>query len=208
MQDIEIRDPLEHLRACHFFRIGIVDAIDARRFQNYLRLDLHRAQSRRRVRGKVGIAGTRRKDHHALLLEVPRRAPPDEGLGHLMHFDRAHHARVAACFFERVLQREAIEHRREHAHVVARRAIDLESLLPRTAKNVAAADDHRDFDAEILNVFYFARDALDCFRVNSKIIGAGKRFARKLQDDALVDRRFPGHAFGACLLWCSLHRVG
>ncbi len=124
-----------------------------------------------------------------------------------MHFDRTHHARVASRFFERVLQREAIDHRGEHAHVIAGRAVDVESLLPRAAKNIAAADDHRDLDAEVLNFFYLARDALNCFRVNAEIIGAGKRFPRKFEDDALINRRFSGHAFRACLLWYSLHRV-
>ena len=63
----------------------------------------------------------------------------------------------------------------------------VESVLPRAAKNISAADDERHFDAQIVDFFYFAGDVLDCFGVNAEILRAGKRFAGKFQHDSLVN---------------------
>ena len=175
---------LEHFRRLHLFRIGVVNAVHARGLQNHLRLDFHGAQRRRSVRGKIGIACAAGEDHHAFLFQVPRRAAPDERLRHLVHFDRAHQPRVAAGLFERVLHRQAVDHRREHAHVIAGGAIDRETVLARAAKNISAADDKRHFHAEIVHFLHFARDALNRFRVDAESVRTRKRFAGKLHDNA------------------------
>ena len=65
-----------------------------------------------------------------------------------VHGDGALHPRVHAFFFERVLQRQRVDHRRQHAHVVAGGAFDLEALLPAAAENISAADHDGDLDAE------------------------------------------------------------
>ncbi len=88
--------------------------------------------------------------------------------------------------------RQAVENCREHAHVIAGSAIDCEPVLARAAENVAAADNQRDFYAEVVNGLYFARDALNRLGVNAELVRPRKRFARKLHHDAAVNRRLCG----------------
>ena len=59
----------------------------------------------------------------AALLQMADRAAADVGLGHLAHRDRREDARVRADALERVLHREAVEDRGEHARVVRRRPV-------------------------------------------------------------------------------------
>ncbi len=126
LHHVQIGDALEHLRAGNFFRVGVINAVHARGFQNDLGLDFHGAQRRGRVGGKIGIAGAGGENHDAAFFQVARGAAADERLGHLMHFDGAHQAGVAALLFERVLQRQAVDDRGEHAHVIAGGAVDRE----------------------------------------------------------------------------------
>src|SRR6185312_4473441 len=82
--------------------IFIVDAIDASGFGDYVSLDFKRAQGGGSIGGKVRIAGAGGKDDDAAFFQVPDRAAADVGLGHLVHFDRAHDAGGNAHLFERV----------------------------------------------------------------------------------------------------------
>ena len=67
-------------------------------------------------------------------------APADKRLGNLIHGDRALNARVHAFTFQGGLQRQRIDGRRQHAHVVARGAFDLEALLTATPEYISPAD--------------------------------------------------------------------
>ena len=86
-------------------------------------MDLERAQRGGGVGGEERVAGAGGEDHDAALLEVAHRAAADVGLGDLGDRDRRLHARVHAVLLERVLQRQRVEDGREHAHVVAGRAV-------------------------------------------------------------------------------------
>ena len=96
-------------------------------------LDFERAQSGGGIGGEVGIRSAGREDDDASFFEMPHGAPADVRLGHLMHLDGAHHARVLAHLLKRVLQRERIDDGGEHAHVVAGHAIHVlaASAMPR-----------------------------------------------------------------------------
>src|SRR2546425_214428 len=54
---------------------------------------------------------------------MPHGAASDVGLGQLLHADRRHHPGIDALLFEDVLQRQGVDHGREHAHVVGGHAI-------------------------------------------------------------------------------------
>ena len=100
-----------------------------------------------RVGGEERHAGAGAEDDDAALLEVADRAPRDVGLGDLAHRDRGLHARLDALLLEEVLQREAVHHGAEHAHVVGARAVHALLLQLGAAEEVAAADDDGDLDA-------------------------------------------------------------
>jgi len=78
------------------------------------------------------------KINHTSFLKMTHRAAPDERFANLVHFDGAQYARKHANFFQCVLQRQSVDDRREHAHVIASGAFNLESLLPAAAKNISA----------------------------------------------------------------------
>ena len=75
-------------------------------------------------------------------------APPDVRLGDLVHGDRGHDPGRDAGPLERVLERQAVHDRREHADVVAGRAVHPAGGRGQAAEDVAAADDDADLDAE------------------------------------------------------------
>ena len=85
--------------------------------------NLARAQRGGRVGGKIRVAGAGDENDDATQFEMPNGAAQDERLGHIFHFDRGLHARFDADLIERALQREAVDHGREHAHVISGRAI-------------------------------------------------------------------------------------
>ena len=175
----------KHFRAGHFFRVGVVNPVDARGFQDHVRLDFHGAQRGGGVGGKIRVAGARGENHHAAFFEVAHGAPADERLGDLMHFDRAQQARDDALLFERVLQRQAVDDRGQHAHVVARGAVDRQRFLARAAEDISAADDDRHLDAQVVDFLHFAGNAVNGFGVNAESLRTLKGFSGKFQDDAL-----------------------
>ena len=140
LQDLQVRDLLVAGRLRVLHRIGGVDAVDLGGLEDDLRLHFHGAQRRGGVGGEVGIAGARREHHDAALFEVAHGAAANERLGHRAHLDGGEHARRHAGVLERVLQRQGVDHRGEHAHVVAGRAVHAAGAGGQAAKDVAAAD--------------------------------------------------------------------
>ena len=96
---------------------------------------------------KYGIAGAGAEDDDAALLEVADGAAPDERLGDGAHLDRRDDARDHALLLERVLQRQRVDDRREHAHVVGGGAVHAARAGRDAAEDVAAADDDGRLDA-------------------------------------------------------------
>ena len=114
--------------------------------------NLARAQRRGRVGGKIGIAGAGDENDDAAQFEMANGAAEDERLGHVFHFDRGLHARFDAGLLERALQREAVDHRRQHAHVIRGRAIHAAMAGGQSAPDVSAADHDRDLHAEVVRL--------------------------------------------------------
>jgi hypothetical protein len=76
---------------------------------------------------------------------VPDGAPRDVGLGDLPHGDRGLHTGVDVVLaLQEILQREAVHHRSEHAHVVGPGPLHAPVLQLGAAEEVPATDDHRD----------------------------------------------------------------
>src|SRR6185436_11434386 len=117
--------------------------------------------------------------------------------------DRGHHARREALGLERVAERERVDHRREHPHVVGGRA--LRALLAQlaAAQDVPAADDDRDLHAALRDGHDLARDVLHGFGIDPLAAGgSAEGFAGELQEDALERLRHGLPSRGAYLpIW-------
>ena len=110
-------------------------------------MDLHRPQAGGGVGGEIRVAGSRREEDHAPFLQVPHRAPSDVRLGQLLHLDGALHAGEDPELLQRVLKRQRVDHRGQHAHVVGAGAVHAFGRGGDPAEDVAAADHHAHFHA-------------------------------------------------------------
>ena len=102
----------------------------------------------------------------------------------LRHRDRALHARGRAEFFQRVLQRQRIDDRREHAHVIARRALDATLAAAQAAKNIPAADNHDHLHAEFAHLADLPGHVLHRLGRNADAVRIAERLAAQLEQDA------------------------
>lgn len=179
----------DQLRVGKFHGIAIVNAVDLRRLAEDVRVDLHGAKSRRGVGAEVRVAGACGEDDDATFLEVANRAATDVGLSHLLDGDGGHHARRDAALFERVLEREGVDDRGEHAHAVGLRAVHSLACALQSAKDVAAADHDSDLHAFGTDFADFSGCGRDDVAVDPKTACATKRLAAQLEHDAAVVRR-------------------
>ena len=100
---------------------------------------------------KYGLPVPADEHRDAALLEVADRAAADVRLGDLVHRDGGHDPRRDAGALEGVLQGQAVHDRRQHADVVAGRAVHAARRGREAAEDVAAADDDADLDAEAVD---------------------------------------------------------
>ena len=126
----------------------VVDAVDLGRLEQDLGVDLDGAQGGRGVGREVRVAGAGHEHRDAALLEVADGAAADVRLGDLVHGDRGHDPGRHAGPLEGVLERQAVHDRREHADVVAGRAVHPARRGGQAAEDVAATDHDPDLDAE------------------------------------------------------------
>jgi len=166
-------------------RIAVEDALDAvLRHQDRLGADLQRTERGGRVRREVRVPGAGREDHDAALLEVTDGAAPDVGLGHLAHVDCRENARVGAVALERLLDGERIEHRREHAHVVAGRSVDALRRGGHAAVDVPAADHERDLETVAPHVDELLRELVHGARIQPELLRPHQGLAGELQQNS------------------------
>ena len=92
------------------------------------------------------------------------------------------------CVLERVLQRQRVDHGRQHAHVVGGRAIHAARAGGQAAEDVAAADHDRGLDAERLDLGDVLRDARRHGRIDAVGLVAHQGFAGQFQKNSVVVR--------------------
>ena len=154
-----------------------------------------RAQRGRGVGRKIGIRSAGREDHDAAFFQMADGPAADVRLGHLVHLDGGHHARGDARLFERVLQRQGVDHRGQHAHVVGRDAVHVLRRRGHAAEEIAAAHHQSDLDAGLGHFGDFGRQAFHSLRIDAERAAAGQHLAAQLEKDALVFRHGRRHAF-------------
>ena len=113
-------------------------------------------------------------------------AAPDVRLGDLVHGDRRHDPRRDAGPLERVLERQAVHHRREHADVVAGRPVHARRGCRQAAEDVALAHDDADLHAEAMDLGDLTGDEGAELGVDAVLPLAEQGLARQLQQDAPV----------------------
>ena len=107
-----------------------------------------------------------------------------------MHLNGRHDAAKETQLFDRVLQRNGVDHSREHAHVVGRDAVHVDGLLRDATKEVAAADDDADLAAERVNGGNLSSHFVNKDGVDAETAACGQCFARDLEEDSFVHVRF------------------
>ena len=167
-------------------RIGRVHAIDLGRLEQQVRTNLDRAQGGRRIGGEKRIAGAGRKQHHAILLQMADRPAADEVLADFVDLDGTHRSRRAARALDGILHGQGVDHRRQHAHVVAGDPVHARSRQPGPAEDVAPADDHANLHPGIAHLEDLAREAPDDFRVDPVIGFPHQGLTGQLQEDAVM----------------------
>ena len=87
---------------------------------------------------------------------------------------------------ERILEGEAVHHGRQHADVVAGRAVHAARRGGQAAEDVAAADDDADLDAQGVDLGDLARDERAERRVHAVLAIAEEGLAGQLEQDPAV----------------------
>ena len=97
---------------------------------------------------------------------------------------------------EGVLQGQAVDHGRRHAHVVGGRLLDHVGAAGelRAAEDVAAPDDDRQLDAPRRHARGLAGDPADLLDADAPLAGPAEALARELEQDAAEDRLTRGGA--------------
>ena len=94
---------------------------------------------------------------------------------------------MTPTLLERVLQRQGVDDRRQHAHVIGRGAIHALGAGGQAAEQVAAADDDAGLDAELLDFADLTGQLGGDAGIDAEGLLAHEGFAGELQQDAGVD---------------------
>jgi hypothetical protein len=163
-------------------RVAVQDAFDGvLGHQDPLGADLQRAQRGSRVGREERVARAGREDDDASLLEVPDRPAADIRLGDLRCGQCGEHPRVRATALERVLERERVQERREHARVVGGRTVHALRGRLEAAVDVPGAHDDRELEPLLLHVDDLTRECGDAVRVEPVLLLAHEGLAGELQ---------------------------
>src|SRR5687767_9522031 len=195
--NVAIADPFVERRVRILLRVRRVDAVDTGRLDDDVGLHLDGPQCRGGVGRKVRIARAAGKNHDAALLEMAKCAPPDIGLGQLFHPDRCHDTSVQAPSLHDVLERERIDDRAEHAHVIGGDTIHTHLGELPSAYDVATADHHPNADAHVDDSTNLVTELANAVEVETGALLSGEGLAGELQQDPPEDRlTVIGHQVG------------
>src|SRR5262249_44457899 len=128
------------------------------------------------------------------LFKMPYGATSDERLGNLRHGNGTLYPGGDAKFFQRVLQRQRIDYRGQHAHVIASGAFDTAFAPGKTAKDIPAADYDNNLHAQFAHFADLPRHALHRFGRDAHTRRAAERFTAQFEQNPAVLGIFTFHA--------------
>jgi hypothetical protein len=111
-------------------------------------------------------------------------------------------------FLDRVLHRQRVHHRGQHAHVVAGDAIHAGRGKAGAAEDVAAADDYTDLHAGALDLDDLVGQSADDLGVDAVVGLAHQCFTGELEQDAAVLQRLVAHGISGLCVAKQLHCTG
>src|SRR5581483_5336952 len=166
-----------------FLGVAVVDAVDLGGFQNDFGANFVSAKGRGGVGGKIRVAGAATEDDDPALFEMADGAAADENFGDLSHGDGALDAGGDADFFEGILEGEGVDDGGKHAHVIAGGAFDAAFAAGLAAEDVAAADDHDDFDAHFADFGDLLGHVVDGLGTDAVAVLAAQGFTAEFEED-------------------------
>ena len=167
-------------------RIAGEDPVHVGGLEDHFGLDLERPEHAGGVGGEERVAGAGGEDDEPALLQVADGAAPDVGLGQRLHPDGRHDPGVHADLLQHVLQRQGVDDRGQHAHVVGGDAVEPFPAGRGAADDVAAAHHQREVHAEGVHRLDLFRERLDDVKVEARAFLAAQRLARNLEQGAGV----------------------
>src|SRR5438094_3083266 len=185
-QNIEIAEPVEPYRTRHSVGVGIIHAIDFGRLQKRIASHLGSPECRGSVRREKWIPGPGREDHHSPFFEMAQRSAANIRFADRLHRDGGLDAGRHSALFECVLHCDGINHRRQHAHIVARGALHPDRTARYATEDVAAADHQAQLDAERVYRCDLVRYAREHSRVKAIFPRAHQRPTGDLQPNPAV----------------------
>ena len=127
---------------------------------------------------KNGLPVPAGQHQHPPLLEVADGAQPDVGLGHLLHGDRPLDPGGDAGALDAVTERQPVDHRGQHPHVVGVGAVHARCLRRDAAEDVPTADDDGDLGALAVDRDDLPGNPLHRLRVDA-VSESGRRTTRR-----------------------------
>ncbi len=115
---------------------------------------------------------------------MPDRPAADEGFGDFLHLNCRLNAGENAALFEGVLERQGVDHGRQHPHVVAADAVHPGRAYRDPSDNVAAADRCGDLNSDRMQFGNFLRDAGRHGRVHAEALAAHESFTAQFEQNA------------------------
>ena len=124
---------------------------------------------------------------------MTNRPAANERLGHLLHLDGRLHPRVDALLLQRILQREAINDGREHAHVIGGYPVHVFRLLRHATEEVPSAHDDGQLHAQLMNVGQLRRHFMNARGVDAKALVRRQSFTGNLEKNSFEGRGWSRH---------------
>ena len=147
-----------------FPRVRAVDSIDLGCFEDDIGSHFAGAKGGGGVGGKEGAACAAGEDDDGSFIELVLGFAPDEGLGHVFHFDGRHDGAFHTDVGERAFQGEGVHDRGQHSNVIGSGTIHATGGGGGSAPEVSATDYDSEFQTGINRFFDFIGNALDDFR--------------------------------------------
>ena len=91
-----------------------------------------------------------------------------------MHLDSAHHAAVDTALFHGVLQRDRVNYRRKHAHMVGSDTVHIDGLLRDAAEEISTADDDTHLASKCMDGCKFFGNFVNEDRVDPEAAACGQ----------------------------------
>ena len=194
LQHVHVGERVVALGGLVLARIGRIDAVDLGALQHRIEAHLGGAQGGGGVGGEERIAGAGGEDHHPALLHVAGGAAADIGLADGGHRNGRLYTGLQPLPLQGALHGQCIDHRGQHAHVVAAGAVHARGGGRHAAEDVAAADHQADLHAHVVHGLDLLGDHADHLGVEAIFPLAHQPLARELQQDAAIawSRRHSG----------------